>query len=217
MTIRNRLASYRAKAAKSGADWRTYVRPRVSTAGSWERVPHGSSRAYYCDNWPTGLRYVGLASELASLRHTGWYTDNYQRDTLSGHVLMLPGRDGTPRYIPGTSHSDWGGVTLYPLDVYDTERDAAYAADRLVEINAEKAREEDAKSHAEQEIEEARAAIVECRSDLRALLRELKQAREHGPTVCEALRAHVRSLRRKSHSAWKRIETLTENPWEAVR
>ncbi len=236
-TLRARLSKAKTRAAESyssSKDWRTHARNhwRVASAGVWQRLEDmprhasASSRAYFCDNWPDGFRYIGSAYDVCRaehsrrVEHTGWYTDSFQDVTLAGHVLQLPARDGKPVFIPGTALSDWDGVTLYPLDMYDDALDCAQAADQYAEHDAEASREFYAKDQAEQETERLREEIVTLRADARALIRDMKAARHAGlldyPAICAALRYKLADVREESHKAYLRISALAENYWLAT-
>jgi len=232
--IQKRLAAYR---KKNTADWRKALPTRYKPAfgmygGTWQKaedMPRHASpcdRAYYCDNWPAGLRYVNSSYDVSRAErsrrvdHKGWYTDSFQDGTLSGHVLQLPGKDRKPRYIPGTAHSDWDGVTIYPLDTYDNAMDAACAADQYAERQAKSEREYNAKDQAEQQTKDLRDRIGEIRAEMRSLVREMKAARRTGveafPSICAALRSSIADLHDESHKAYKRIESLADDYWLAV-
>ena len=51
-----------------------------------------------------GLRFCGLAHEIAELRHTGHYCDIHQDETMCGVVYRLPARNGKAGYMLG--HAD---------------------------------------------------------------------------------------------------------------
>lgn len=58
-----------------------------------------------------GLRFVGYADKIVSLRHTGWYTDpEGERETLRGVVYQLPGRNGKPLFVAGHDNTDNGAA-----------------------------------------------------------------------------------------------------------
>ena len=230
-----RLAACRAKAADWKLkqptlthyhDWRAHRRPVTpNNGGTWQpldTLPRFTSpRAYYCDNFPAGVRDLGDAHKLAELRHTGWYADSFQSELVCGRVLQLPARNGTPCYIPAIYLTECDGVTLYPLDRYEEARDAARAADHYAEREAEACCEHDAEFQAEQQTEELQARIVENRAELRSLVREMKALRPVAPaasyrTICATLRASIAALRKESHKAHKRIAALRDNPWLAV-
>ena len=243
-TLRARLAKAKDKASKNNyatidgvfkpaADWRDHARGRwhVASAGVWQRLEdmprhaNASDRAYYCDKWPDGLRYVNSAYDVSRAEHsrrvdhTGWYTDSFQDGTLSGHVLQLPGHDGKPIYIPGTAHSDWDGITLYPLNMFDDALECAQAADSYAEHAAESEREYQAKDQAKQQIAELHEEIVTLRADARALIREMKTARNTAstyPVICKALRDKLADIREESRKAYERITKLQNNYWYAV-
>jgi hypothetical protein len=124
---------------KYGGNWQ-----RIEVMDKWSS-PH--DRAYYCDNFPSGWRDHGSAYEVCRREHSrrvdhqGWYTDDFQSDTLRGYVLQIPSRHGVPQYVPATKASGWDGVTLYPLDRYDDILDCAAAADHIAEKDAERERE----------------------------------------------------------------------------
>jgi hypothetical protein len=226
-----RLAKYRAKAAEwdakfpgsTYADWRTHAKSAFARryGGAWQsrddmgRYASQSSRAYYCDTWPE-WRDLGDASDVTRLDHTGWYADNFQDGLVKGRVLQLPARNGMPRYVPGTYNTNCDGVTIYPLDIYDDATDCARAADGYAERQAEDEREYDAKERAEMERDELRERIGELRSEARALIRDIKQHKPQGKSICDALRARLHDIRRESREAHKRIELLTDNYWTAV-
>lgn len=235
-TLRARLAKAKERASNRytlSDTWQDAARRPWSKphGGSWQSLEHmprssAHSRAYYCDAWPDGFRHVGTAYDVCRgehsrrVEHTGWYTDSFQSGTLSGHVLQLPARDGKACYVPGTAHSEWDGVTLYPLDMYDDALDAASAADQYAEHAAESEREYQAREDAKIQIDELRDTIATLRSDARALIRDMKSARRNGlanyPAICAALREKLADVRDESHKAYQRIEKLTDNFWNAV-
>jgi chromosome segregation ATPase len=114
----------------------------------------------------------------------------------------LPARDGRPCYIAGTAHSEWSGVTLYPLQVTDEKLDAATWADRIAEIEAEKERDYRAASSARVAFDEKAEELAAVRTERRGLQRELRRARldakEHGlktaPTLCAVIREKISAL-----------------------
>ncbi|WP_051657162.1 hypothetical protein [Acidiphilium angustum] len=180
----------------------------------------GSRREYYIDDWPEGWRDLGDCQKVnTNINHNGWYENAFldSRAVIRGRVLQIPGRKGKPIYIPGIYWTDADGVTIYPLDQHDDPKDCAWRADRYAEIAAEQSREDDAKYRAEQEIDECRETIISCRTSMRSLIREIKQARKaFAPAICLALTNTLRQMRRESHKAWKRIQVLERNYWAAV-
>ena len=172
---------------------------------------------YFCDNLPSGLRHTGHADEVYQyIEHRGWFTDNFMDEVLRGFVLQLPTNKGQLRYIPATTHSDWDGVTLYMSDICDDPEEAARSADRYAQIEAEVAREDDAKFQAEVQIEN----LHEEMQDAIAQFRRVKVAAQidqlSGP-ICELVQAELRNLRYSVHEAAQKINSLKSNPWESVQ
>ena len=77
------------------------------------------------------------ADEVVSLKHTGWYCDDYQDQTIFGIVLILPNKRG---FLAGWSMGE-GMASNVDLDVYADIESAAYAADSIAEYVAESERE----------------------------------------------------------------------------
>ena len=76
------------------------------------------------------------ACEVLRMRHTGWFTDNYQDDTAVGIVASLT----HGRYIAGyrwTSNDE----RVYFDDVFTNEDDAARMADEHARVFAENCRD----------------------------------------------------------------------------
>lgn len=76
------------------------------------------------------------AGDVIRLRHTGWYTDNYQDDTAVGIIASLP----HGRFIAGYR---WTGndERVYFDDVFTNEDDAARMADEHARVFAENCRD----------------------------------------------------------------------------
>lgn len=239
-TTAQRLQAARKSAAKWLAenptythyhDWRNNVaRPfkRQPSACNWQRdyTGHKSGRPYLIDCLESpGWRVTGDASDV--LRNAGawraadgcnWYADHHYDAVIKSAVLQLPSRDGSPVYIPATYCSDWDGATCWPLDRYDTPEDAARAAAGYAEREAEESRDYYARDAAEQEIEEKRAEIHETNRAALALIREIKAAgASFTPAICGALRDQLRDYLHDRRAAFKRIDRLTANHWEAVQ
>lgn len=142
------------------ANTRRYPRTNRHTAPG---APFNHGQRWCEDPAAIGLRFVGYADELADIRHTGWYTDEYQDSKIRGVVYQLPARDGQPVYVAGYDAPDngeankggpaaidfstlWrgevGGETA-DSDHYGEHRRAAYAADSLAENEAETERKYD--------------------------------------------------------------------------
>src|SRR6218665_522009 len=108
-----------------------------------------------------GLRFVGFADELTGARHTGWYADSTEGASgylYRGAVYQLPAHRGRARYVSAYASSlnegpaaiAFGeifigepGFSEADADHYCAHRDASRWADRIAEIEAEKARDWD--------------------------------------------------------------------------
>jgi len=181
----------------------------------------------------TGLRFVGFADELASLRHTGWFTDDDGcGETLRGAVWQLPSRDGCAQYVAGYLDPHNSGPALVEFDVIvgergghgasyeerDTQarRDAARRADSIAEREAEREREHQRKWQAARDVEDLRAEIATAREEHSALAEELRALRAshpdiNAPKACAALRSELQSMRRDVSRAVKRIRELIDD------
>lgn len=236
-----RLAMYRAKAEKSGKGWReeaiTFMGYRKSDGhgGTWQdNHPETVAKyshlrgAYFCDNFDN-FRVVGDGEEISRQEHSravdnhGWYMDSFQDDVAVPVVVQIPARNREPQYIPGIRFTGQDGYIVYPL-ARDRETDkleAARAADHYAEQYAEEAREDNAKYQAEQDIEDLKEQIEDAKTKIIALFTEFRKARKLGvasefPTLCATIRQQIRSERHSIDKARKRIDTLTDNYWEAV-
>lgn len=84
------------------------------------------------------LRVVGWADHIVPMRHKGWFTDDHgDGETARGLVLRLPNGRG---FLAGWSMGA-GMCASFAGDIYDCERDAAYAADEEARCAAEQERE----------------------------------------------------------------------------
>lgn len=204
----------------------TARRVLAGTSGNWYKRACGES-VYLCDVWPKGWRDLGDCQQLAprTIDHSGWYADSQQSALIRGRVLQLPARNGSPRYIAGTYCTECDGVTLYPLQRFDDARDAALYADECARVEADNARDADARDCAAALIEEAQDSIVNMRRACLALLREMRAVapgrktpiKSGEPTaICEVLRARVKRYQRDIKKARERVAALTENYWLAV-
>jgi hypothetical protein len=192
-----RLATYREAAVKRAErmpytrqTWRDDAAGRFARKhpGTWQSETDASrpdERAYYCDAWPKGWRLLGRADEVPKregsrrVDHTGWYTDPHgDTGTLAGYVLQLPARGGKPQYLPGTAHTEYDGVTVYPLDRYDSPLDAAGAADHIAEREAESEREYNAAWQAGSRWAQLGEEVAELRRGIIRAVRQFKEARK---------------------------------------
>lgn len=203
---------------RRGADaWNRRTYKWASYAGNWGDPDKRdrTARPYYADrvHW----RDCGPAHDIAprSIRHTGWYGDEYGDNLCVGRVWQLPSRDGTPRYVPGYEWTEAEGITLFPLDVHDDKADAAASADWYAQRAAELEREYQAKERARMDVDEARDRIREARAQHRAIVRELRNvpADARRPVLCDAIRARLEDIRAEARDGIKTIRrTMSEYP-----
>lgn len=189
------VAQYKHEAKTASYLRRTYHRSYLNRSEDGEKI------------FLASFEDIGARDVLqASKDHNGWYTDDFQSDTLSGVVIPIgrhsktEGHDrsdwteNTGLFLAGTQHSDWDGVTLY-TDTFDNFRDAARYADWFAEREAEECREEDEKNQREQKVEDLRDDIKRIRKACLTLLRDMRPIRkgmdQFPETVCDALRNQV--------------------------
>jgi hypothetical protein len=176
------------------------------TFGRWHESP------------ATPFRFIGLASDILSLRHTGWYTHHDVYDELArGVVYMLPHN----RYLAAiadecNADKDGSGSCIVETNangqpiIYDSKEDAARAADSFAERYAESAREDDRRECERMRLEDAASEAAETlkskRDEARALLTEIRASRL-SLGLCERMRGELRALRRSMHSAIATIKS----------
>lgn len=95
----------------------------------------------------------------AGIDHRGWYSDQYgDSEKIRGLVLRLPKSRG---FLAGWSMGE-GMASALECDIYETEREAARAADSLAEHTAEREREYQAEEEAKREAEEEAELAAFC-------------------------------------------------------
>lgn len=121
------------------------------------------------------FRFVGYADEVRGVRidHTGWYGDDEGCgwSVFRGTVFRIPAKGGESRYLAGYEHGEstrkgfsagFGSIDVGGRGcIYDSEEEAARAADSLAENAAESEREyqrEEAERMREEEEEAERRA-----------------------------------------------------------
>lgn len=118
-----------------------------------------------------GVRNMRFADEVASLRHKGWFVDEFQDEVYRGAVLQLPARSGKTQYLAGYADPNNVGAYLVEFDIIEDEREAARRADRIAEIFAESEREHNeawrALVNAREDLSAARIVVRECIDDIR--------------------------------------------------
>ena len=229
-TTRQRLQLYKTRAAANKCgwnDWRghRYARTWEPTAWTWSE----DRRKIYADERDTLGDYLGDWGTFLRGRcwdATGFYSDNWQNDTIKGGVEKIR----TPRgvlYVPITYCTGWDGVIYYMHEAHnvpkgcneasheEAQKEAAAAAYHYAEREAERYRDEDAQQQAADQIEQERAEIHEINKNARALLAEIR-GREFTENVCAALRHRLHEYLAHRRACFKTIEGLRENYWNAV-
>lgn len=212
------------RAYKYAKDWREAFRLKYVTGRySAYNPPHESHGNHHVrwveDTNRAGLRWVGFSDEIISMRHTGWYCDNYMESTMRGAVWQLPARDSVPLFVYGYCDPYNDGAACISFDHTDCKEDAARWGDSFAESVAEDAREYDAKESAANRIAEIGDDLKVIRGDILALC---KQAREACPAVAdfEAIKDAIRSRLRGYLSARADLmcerQKLTDNFWHIV-
>ena len=233
-TTAGRLELYRQRAADPKTlsnDWRKHIYGGVRY--TWEPAWHNWSedrRKIYADERDTLGDYLGDWKQFATYRDmrdtNGFYTDSWCSDTIKGGVERIRSARGV-FYVPVTYCTGWDGVTYYMADAEQVDkgateeehekaqREAANSAYHYAEREADKAREEDAKQRAEDQIADARAEIHETNKAARALLAEIR-GKEFTQNVCEALRHRLREYLADRRRCFELIAEREANYWSAV-
>jgi hypothetical protein len=100
-----------------------------------------------------GLRWQWCDDVCKAIDHTGWYSDEHSdSEKIRGLVMRLPRSRG---FLPGWSMGE-GMASEVDSTIYDTEEDAARAADSMAERAAERQRDFEAEERAKMEADEAR-------------------------------------------------------------
>ena len=187
-----------------------------------ERVNHVSAPLEMVKGW----RDVGDADGILNLRYTGWYTDNDGSRSYVPHVWQLPARKGDEQYVAGYMEAEGGNRTMTgycvlehdgaKLVTYDTKEDAARAANRMAEDEAEEAREYDERwqeaSRANDDRDSARTELAEARAEAANIINAWRDQRAVGPlteSVCTMLRKQVDDARRDMRKAIADIKSYT--------
>lgn len=175
------LADYRAKldAWKAEPDKRRYAPGGIANR---PKMPE-----FY--SWPRGLA-LREAEKPRWLNHDGWFTDDMQDNTFRPRVWLL----AHGRFLAGYDASEWDTVQL-DRAVYDDEREAWRAADRMAERDAETERDYSERWQAARNVQyafyEKREAMRAARGEARgliAVLRDLPQTAASRATICRMIR-----------------------------
>ncbi len=202
-------------------------RRNLNSSSGWGGTPFQftgrSCNGRWMESPEDHFRFTGLAHDIVSLRHKGWYTDDNQDETARGVVYQMTAKDGETRFIaaiadPCNAGKDGAGPCVVEVKangmphIYDDKEEAARNADQFAEWYAEGAREDNARQMAEMQIEDKGREIVQLRDEVRNLLGEMRgEQRETRPNICAALWQTNKCHRQEMHSLYKRIATLKDN------
>lgn len=101
-----------------------YHAPKPSEAGKGKGFYLGEKPGLFSLRW----QYCDEV-EGTRINHTGWWADEYQDQKIRGLVFRLPRSRG---FLAGWTMGE-GMASTVECDIYDTEREAAYAADSMAE------------------------------------------------------------------------------------
>ena len=114
--------------------------------------PGNDGKAFYLssDGMPS-LRWQ-YADDIsgASVKHCGWFTNEFCDETIRGIVFRLPHSRG---FLAGWTMGE-GMISEVSYTVWDNERDAAHDSDRMAELAAERQREFEEEEEEEEEEED---------------------------------------------------------------
>lgn len=195
-----------------------YKRARKTIAynhPSEDEAKKGNHRRWV-ENVSDGLRFVGEAHEIASLRNTGYYCDSFQDEVAKGGVWQLPGHDGNPLFVAGVIDPCRADCAWIDFDTTTEKRDAAYWADSMAERYAEDEREYQAKSRAEERIEEIGEEIQSAMAEFKALACEIRaNCKQLGKMaeVRKLIRRELARVRRETRGLRRERAKLRDNFW----
>lgn len=228
-TTRGRLNLYRKRATDSkwSNDWRKQRYP-----STWGTPWHNWSedrRKIYADGRDTLGDYLGDWGDLRpwlAREATGFYADSFYHDVIRGGVERIRGARFT-LYVPVTYCTGWDGVTYHMSAAERVERgedqdahdraiqEACGSAYHYAEREGERAREDDAKQRAADDIHDRRTEIHDINKATRALLAEIR-GKEFTENICAALRHRLQEYLADRRKCFEVIKERTENYWSAV-
>lgn len=152
--LAKRLA--RRKANNECSDY--YHAPRPNSSNT--------ERGFYLDSDGQGFERWEWADDVISLRHTGWYTDEYCEDKMRGIVVRLNRGRG---FLAGWSMGEGMASTVDTGTVFDDVRDAALCADSMAENAAEREREYQQRERERMDAEEADESLSQSEEEYRTV------------------------------------------------
>jgi hypothetical protein len=208
---------------------------RYPAEAAWIGAPDKGVRAIGTPG-DFGLRFIGFADELAgrAVKHTGWFTDEFQDSVMRGAVYALPARAGVTRLYAGyrtgsdrrAGWSDDSGEHVALIDfrqAFETEaredcrdycdatRSACYAADSMAERAAEREREYNEAWQCGSEAANLIESAKSDRAEARRLLGEIRgKAADDMPAVCQSIRAAIRGHLENAREGYAKARELWE-------
>lgn len=198
----------------------------ISYGPEWTPENRKYERYRWVENPENGLRLHGKVHEVTPdgyshpiVKHTGWFIDNYQSETVHGLVFRLPSRHGVSQFVPAVSDPFGNGACLDFRSVTDDLVQAIRNADTMAEWYAEDAREYDAKECARTRQEEIESEIKDLYAQSRALCSEIRANCDKLAGLAE-LRKLIRSAIRQTRSEVRKLRAewrkLDNDYWEIV-
>jgi hypothetical protein len=161
------------------------------------------------------------ADKCCRMDYNGWYTDDFQSDTLIPVVVSIrhpqkinPENESHIFYMAGTKHSSWDGVTVYTCELFEEERAAARRADQIAEKEAEQYREEDQKFQAEEKIGELKTEYHELNKEALTVIKDARNASGIFPaSICELIKSKLDETLQRKRDILRSVKELTNRPW----
>ena len=124
-------------------------KPGRAICGDYYHAPKpnaATGRGFYLDSdGMPDLRWQWCDEvEGARIRHTGWFCDDGQSQTIRGIVMRLPKGRG---FLAGWSMGEGMASTIDYSPIFDNAADAAHCADSMAESAAESEREYQAREN----------------------------------------------------------------------
>lgn len=221
------------QSSKNGANWTNttwrdckYIASvRRNWCGVWSRAIGGDFvGAYHVDNFNcTPFNLEGDADSVLRLRHSGWYCDDHQFETINGVVLSYYRKNEKTKkrelvFIPAVQWSDCDGVTIWPNDVYNEKEEAARAADGYAESIAADEREYSEADYLARQsaefVQETIETIKQARSEFHTLAADYRNSLLSG-SVCNLLKRELLRLRKVVHNGVIELRELREKAIDA--
>jgi hypothetical protein len=189
--------------------------------------PRDGNGIAWVENVSGGFRFVDYADKLAGcIQHTGWYTNEFYDSSYRGVVYQLPGRNRKPQFVAGYADPDNEGCARIDFSaLHNDSRDAALAADRFAEIEADKERDYQTAWQAGLRYVDSNSELNATRHEFIALRSEMRDARKalsgkgidfDSTSICLALTSQLKELARKrSELIADRAKLLSEFGKEA--